>query len=194
VTNVTADSLQFSHARATLIGAGLLAALLVARNWLDGRRAEHDVQHWRAQLCDATLPARLVAGLGALSRETQRTPSSAREALAILQGMLPNAEQPGARARILFESSSGWRELRPDSDELAFSHDPALLRALRDFECQVSLDGERLRAVRPLQTASGLVALLVLERLRDLRPDLPVAGSASMRHNDTDAHDAQHRR
>lgn len=166
-TGAERGRLVFGHARLALGALGVLAAAIALLAWLDAARSKRELERWRERLC-AELPAELVRGLGALSRDTLRAPNAARQALAVLQG-LPGAAsgEQHIQARILFESVNGWREVRRWSEELDWTHDPELLAAVRSWRCDATLEHGRLRAVRPLQTSSGVVVLLVIERSRN---------------------------
>jgi hypothetical protein len=167
VSNPSAErgQLVFGHARWALLALGALGALIGVLAWLDEARSQRELEHWRGHLC-AELPAELVKGLGALSRDAVRAPDAARQALAVLAGLPGATESEGVRARILFETARGWRELRAWSDELDYTHDRKLLAAVESWRCEASLARETLRVVRPLQTSTGVVVLLVLERPR----------------------------
>jgi hypothetical protein len=154
-TGAERGRLVFGHARLALAALGVLAAGIVLLAWLDEARSKRELERWRERLC-AELPAELVKGLDALSRDALRAPDAARQA----------SGAQHTQARILFESARGWREVRRWSDELDWTHDPALLAAVRSWRCDATLEHGTLRAVRPLQTSSGVVVLLVIERSR----------------------------
>jgi hypothetical protein len=165
-TGAERGRLVFGHARLALAALGALAVGIALLAWLDDARSKRELERWRERLC-AELPAELVKGLGALSRDALRAPDAARQALAVLQGLAGDtSEAQHTQGRILFETARGWRELRRWSDELDWTHDPALLAAVRSWRCDATLEHGTLRAVRPVQTGSGVVVLLVLERSR----------------------------
>jgi hypothetical protein len=164
-TGAERGRLVFGHTRLALGALGVLAALIALLAWLNQTRSKRELEHFRELLC-AELPAELVKGLAALSRDALRAPDTARQALAVLEGLAGRASGEHTQARILFESARGWRELTRGSDELQWTHDPGLLAAVRAWRCDAKLEDGRLRAVRPVQTSSGVVVLLVLERWR----------------------------
>jgi hypothetical protein len=164
-TGAEPGGLAFRHTRLVLGVLAALGALIAALAWLDASRSKRELEGWRERLC-AELPTELVRGLDSLSRDAQRAPSDARRALSVLAGLGSRPDDPYIDARILFESASGWRELRSGSDELGWTHDPGLLAAVKTWRCDAVLEDDRLRAVRPLQTPAGVVVLLVLERRR----------------------------
>jgi hypothetical protein len=164
-TGAERGRLEFGHTRLALGALGVLAVLIALLAWLDETRGRRDLERFREVLC-AELPRDLVQGLDALSRDALRAPDTTRHALAVLEGLPARASDAQTRARILFESARGWRELTPGSAELGWTHDPGLLTAVRAWRCDATLEHGRLRAVRPVQNSSGVVVLLVLERSR----------------------------
>ena len=158
--------LVFRHTRLVLGSLGLLVALIVGLAWLDDARGKRELERLRVRLC-GELPAELVQGLSTLSRDARRAPDAARQALSILEGLPGDAHERRTQARILYESTSGWRELRSWSDEPGWAHEPALVASVRRWRCDAVIEQGQLRVARPLKTASGLVVLLVIEQQRE---------------------------
>lgn len=157
--NKDRGGLSFGYPVTALAAIGLMAAVLVALSWVNGRRAEAELIQLKAKLCASNELA------SPLSVNDDSGPSS-WQAWAIVDAL---AEPQGDRSldiRVLQQDTGGWKQWHRWSQEPEWIHDSELERIAQRGICEGSVKNGTVRVVRPLRTSPGKPTLIVVERKR----------------------------